>query len=679
MEFGSHSVPENLTSHHVRDIVRGARPTQFYLIETLVVGISHTFDHLPGPQLPSTWTSILSMPPKNSNSAERRTRNSSRGRSPPRGPSTATPNPHNNHLQPVDRLSPEQGKELPSEDVNKVGSPGISTPHTDVLSPGGEGTSLMDKSTNVITSTKSMPISDSPISALETETETTTAVVLGDNEHSSSGSNEDLKDPPAPPSTSDKVLNLVLAELKEIKATMSSIHKIDKIEETTESISRELSGISDRTSELEEVFAAASARIRELGDDISTLKTAAQKQVKSITALQKMKEEVSQITNKKVREMNELIDNQREQVETFQATAEKIEQNIEQNLAVEMDKKIEKKFQQLAQESHFQSLREQAYDKRSNLIITGLPEDEQKSTHDLVTDHLGNTLGIKDVVVKAAYRLGPTPTDQSAYDRPILVKFNNLQQRNRIWKKRQTITGENDNRKIRIQADLPKELREGIQMLYRVAKAAAKMDQFQSARVFNYQLEIDGKLYQPSQLEDLPNEIRPSTLATPRSESSLAFFSKNSILSNHFPSEFTVKEQKFYTVEHYLAVKRAAFSDNPSMIQKASTARDPRQAKYILNSLKEDRPQEWYGGVQEVLLEGLRAKFKQNPTLRSFLLDTGGLQLGEASTDTRWGIGMTLDDPEVLNLTKWNPEGNLLGRTLMQIREELKQDTTPAN
>lgn len=618
------------------------------------------------------------MPPKNSNTAERRTRNSSRGRSPPRGPPTATPNPHNNHLQPGDSLSPEHDKKLPSEDVNKVGSSEISITHTVVPLPGAEGTPSLDNPTKSTTSAL-MKDSNPPTPGSGSETQTTTTTGLGDNVHSKPGSNEDSRDPPAPPGVSDETLNLVLAELKEIKATMSSIHKIDKIEETTESISKELSGISGRTSKLEEILESTSTKIRELGDDITALKTVTRKQDQSITALTKMKEEVAQITNKKVREMNELIDNQREQVENFQATAEKIEQNIEQNLSVEMDKKIEKKFQQLAQESHFQSLREQAFDKRSNLIITGLPEDEQKSTHDLVIEHLGTTLGIKDVTVKAAYRLGSAPADKSAYDRPTLVKFNNLQQRNRIWKKRQTITGENDNKKIRIQADLPKELREGVQMLYRVAKAATKMEQVQSARVFNYQLEIDGKLYQPSQLEDLPEAIRPSTIATPRSETSLAFFSKNSILSNHFPSEFTVNEQKFYTVEHYLAVKRAAFSDNPSMIQKASTARDPRQAKYVLNSLKEDRPQEWYAGVEEILLEGLRAKFKQNSNLQSFLLNTGGLQLGEASMDARWGIGMTLEDPEVLNSTKWNPDGNLLGRTLMLIREELKQDTATDN
>lgn len=218
------------------------------------------------------------------------------------------------------------------------------------------------------------------------------------------------------------------------------------------------------------------------------------------------------------------------------------------------------------------------------------------------------------------------------------------------------------------------DLREGVQMLYQVAKAASKFEQFKSARVFNYQQELSDKIYQTSQLEDLPVEIRPSTLSTPRSENSMVFFSRRSVLSNHFLSEFLIDSQKYYTVEQYPAIKRATFSSNPELIRKAKNAWDPKQAKYVLNALKEDRPDEWYEGIEDVLLEGLRVKFSQNPALRSFLVDTGHLLLGEASRDPCWGIGMILDEPEVLNSSLWNQEGNLLGRSLMKVRGELPWD-----
>lgn len=53
------------------------------------------------------------------------------------------------------------------------------------------------------------------------------------------------------------------------------------------------------------------------------------------------------------------------------------------------------------------------------------------------------------------------------------------------------------------------------------------------------------------------------------------------------------------------------------------------------------------------------------------------LHLGEASTNSRWGIGMTLEDPDVLDTTKWKAEGNLLGNLLMTVRGELQQRLPP--
>lgn len=77
--------------------------------------------------------------------------------------------------------------------------------------------------------------------------------------------------------------------------------------------------------------------------------------------------------------------------------------------------------------------------------------------------------------------------------------------------------------------------------------------------------------------------------------------------------------------------------------------------------------------VEDVTLEGLRAKFGQNSQLKEYLLNTHNLYIGEASTNPRWGIGMELLDDNALDHTKWSPEGNLLGRSLMKVREELAQ------
>lgn len=267
--------------------------------------------------------------------------------------------------------------------------------------------------------------------------------------------------------------------------------------------------------------------------------------------------------------------------------------------------------------------------------------------------------------------MGSEPNPGSSYSRPILVRFNNLVHRNRVWRKRSVAAPEDGTRKIRIQADLPKPLREGMQVMYRVLRAASKIQEFQSAQINDYQLELNGKVYLVTDLENLPKRIRPSTLSTPKSDTTLVFFSRHAFLSNHHPSVFKVGQNTFNSMEQFLAFNKATLSGKPDLISKALKSQDPVQAKHILNALKEDHVQEWDEKVATIAMEGLRAKFKQNRSLKDKLCQTYPLTLGEASTNQRWGIGLELNDPDVLNQEKWSASGNLLGRSLMEIRQEL--------
>lgn len=211
-----------------------------------------------------------------------------------------------------------------------------------------------------------------------------------------------------------------------------------------------------------------------------------------------------------------------------------------------------------------------------------------------------------------------------------------------------------------------------------MANAAAKIDKFKSVKVRNYQLELDGEIFQITDLERVPKEIRPSTLASPRSDTHLAFFSRYAVFSNHFPSKFTIQGQSFTSMEHFLALKRAELSVKEDLIRKARGIQDPVQAKHILNSLHNDHQEEWDSKREEVAKEGLRPKFLQNPRLQDYLRATGNLSLGEASTNTTWGVGMDLNNPEVLNGSKWLENGNLLGRLLMNLRKELPPIQQPS-
>lgn len=112
-------------------------------------------------------------------------------------------------------------------------------------------------------------------------------------------------------------------------------------------------------------------------------------------------------------------------------------------------------------------------------------------------------------------------------------------------------------------------------------------------------------------------------------------------------------------------------SGKQHLITRALHTSDPVKCKAILTDLKTNSDQAWNQQLEETITTGLRAKFQQNPSLARFLCDTHPRMIGEASPDKKWGIGLTLVSPDVLDTDKWEKKGNLLGKRLVAIREEL--------
>lgn len=207
-----------------------------------------------------------------------------------------------------------------------------------------------------------------------------------------------------------------------------------------------------------------------------------------------------------------------------------------------------------------------------------------------------------------AYRLGAAPPTDSTYARPLVVRFPTVAQRDKDWSGKTDITDE-DGQKIRISADLPRHLREDSQLLHRVQRAASKIPRYKAATVKDYRLYLDGDSYAPDELERLPEPIRPSTLATPKTDTALAFFSRHSVFSNHYMSKFTIKGVTFSNVEHFLAYRKAKFAGQDRLASQALETHNPVEAKSILNKLKSHNPKKWYEKVPKILAEGLKEKF----------------------------------------------------------------------
>lgn len=149
------------------------------------------------------------------------------------------------------------------------------------------------------------------------------------------------------------------------------------------------------------------------------------------------------------------------------------------------------------------------------------------------------------------------------------------------------------------------------------------------------------------------------------------FFKRNSPFSNHFPCTFNHEGMSFSCVEQYLAVQRAYLARDKPLARRAMEQDDPAEHKSILNTLRHDHREEWLEKAPDLILKATRAKYTQNPLLKDLPLSTHSLRIGEASRDSVWGIGLSLDNKDVLDTSRWASEGNLLGRTLMAVREEL--------
>ena len=122
------------------------------------------------------------------------------------------------------------------------------------------------------------------------------------------------------------------------------------------------------------------------------------------------------------------------------------------------------------------------------------------------------------------------------------------------------------------------------------------------------------------------------------------------------------------TEQFYMYNRAKYFGDTPAM-EKILKEIDPRQQKKT--KIKGYKEQEWLKVAEEVMLEGVRKKFTHNLNLKQKLVATGRKMLVEANpNDSHWGIGMGMHNKKINQKTKWGR--NILGRILMQVREEMK-------
>lgn len=136
-------------------------------------------------------------------------------------------------------------------------------------------------------------------------------------------------------------------------------------------------------------------------------------------------------------------------------------------------------------------------------------------------------------------------------------------------------------------------------------------------------------------------------------------------------SPFIIDGIKFNCAEQWMMVNKALLFDDRETADKIMSTASPHEQKKLGRQVKNFNDRQWMQVAYNLVVEGNRAKFDQNPDFAIYLESTGNNIIVEASPwDRRWGIGLAEDDPRALDESQWQGD-NLLGKAIMQVRFEM--------
>lgn len=136
-------------------------------------------------------------------------------------------------------------------------------------------------------------------------------------------------------------------------------------------------------------------------------------------------------------------------------------------------------------------------------------------------------------------------------------------------------------------------------------------------------------------------------------------------------SNFTIDGVTFNTCEQWMMYNKAKLFGDIETLQSIMDTPFPNEQKALGRKVKNFDDAKWMEVAYDIVVEGNRAKFNQNPKLMKDLEDTCGKLLVEASPyDKRWGIGMAAGDPGIEDPVNWKGD-NLLGKAITQVRIEI--------
>lgn len=142
-------------------------------------------------------------------------------------------------------------------------------------------------------------------------------------------------------------------------------------------------------------------------------------------------------------------------------------------------------------------------------------------------------------------------------------------------------------------------------------------------------------------------------------------------LSNWYMCTFKDGPTTFNSMEQYMMYRKALTFNDVYMAESILKSVNAANIKEMGRRVAGYKDDVWSAVRYDVVKRGLYLKFSQNEQLATQLWATKDAILCEcAVNDKIWGIGLSMTDPDRLNMSKWKG-ANLLGKALMEVRAML--------
>ena len=201
------------------------------------------------------------------------------------------------------------------------------------------------------------------------------------------------------------------------------------------------------------------------------------------------------------------------------------------------------------------------YSRRNNLIVKGIAETgPNEDCRELLGDFLSNALNIphSQIAVTNVHRLGKPPhTQPSPVKRPrnIIFRMEKMSDREQIWKQRSHLKGS----PYVLLEDFGPTTQNNRKKLQPYFHAARKHPDVKRCQLIRDSLWINGQKFTVDTITSIPSDFVSANMSQRNLKSSegIAFYGKDSFLSNFHDSPFSDNQLTFKTVEHYYQYKKA--------------------------------------------------------------------------------------------------------------------------